>query len=83
MVDVVEGEHDGAGRLFVPFFTTKSGGTGLGLAHTQQVVTEHDGKIQCKTAPGKGSTFTVQLPLVAGTKPTKPPVPFNSDQASL
>jgi signal transduction histidine kinase len=68
-VSIVDTGHgmneDEAGRLFVPFFTTKSGGTGLGLAHTQQVVTEHGGKIQCKTAPGKGSTFTVQLPQVA------------------
>ncbi len=61
-----------AQRLFVPFFTTKTTGTGLGLAHTQQVVIEHGGKIQCKTAPGRGSTFTVQLPMTAREKaPTK------------
>jgi signal transduction histidine kinase len=57
--------EDEARRLFVPFFTTKRDGTGLGLAYTQQVIIEHDGKIQCETALGKGSTFTVQLPLVA------------------
>jgi signal transduction histidine kinase len=60
--------EDEAARLFVPFFTTKSNGTGLGLAHTQQVVTEHGGRIQCKTALGKGSTFTVQLPMVEPKK---------------
>lgn len=60
--------EDEAARLFVPFFTTKSNGTGLGLAHTQQVVTEHGGRIQCKTALGKGSTFTVQLPMVEPEK---------------
>ena len=52
-----------AGHLFVPFFTTKSDGTGLGLAYTQRVVSEHGGKINCATARGKGSTFRIQLPL--------------------
>jgi signal transduction histidine kinase len=52
-----------ARHLFVPFFTTKSDGTGLGLAYTQRVVSEHGGKINCATARGKGSTFSIQLPL--------------------
>jgi Signal transduction histidine kinase regulating C4-dicarboxylate transport system len=51
-------------NLFVPFFTTKSDGTGLGLAYTQRVINEHGGKIDCATAPGYGSTFSIQLPLV-------------------
>src|SRR5204863_907342 len=55
-----------ARHLFVPFFTTKSDGTGLGLAYTQQVINEHGGKIDCATARGKGSTFSIQLPLAVG-----------------
>lgn len=55
-----------ARHLFVPFFTTKSDGTGLGLAYTQRVVNEHGGKINCATARGKGSTFSIQLPLAVG-----------------
>jgi signal transduction histidine kinase len=55
-----------ARHLFVPFFTTKSDGTGLGLAYTQRIVTEHGGKINCATARGKGSTFSIQLPLAVG-----------------
>jgi signal transduction histidine kinase len=55
-----------AQHLFVPFFTTKSDGTGLGLAYTQRVVNEHGGKIICATARGKGSTFSIQLPLAVG-----------------
>jgi signal transduction histidine kinase len=55
-----------ARNLFVPFFTTKSDGTGLGLAYAQRVVNEHGGKIDCATAPGKGSTFSIQLPLAVG-----------------
>jgi signal transduction histidine kinase len=52
-----------ARHLFVPFFTTKSDGTGLGLAYTQRVINEHGGRIDCATARGKGSTFSIQLPL--------------------
>ena len=50
-------------NLFVPFFTTKSDGTGLGLAYAQRVINEHGGRIDCATAPGLGSTFSIQLPL--------------------
>jgi signal transduction histidine kinase len=58
--------HEEARNLFLPFFTTKSDGTGLGLAHTQQIVNEHGGKIDCTTSLGKGSTFSIELPLVVG-----------------
>jgi signal transduction histidine kinase len=51
-------------NLFIPFFTTKSDGTGLGLAHTQQIINEHGGRIDWTTKRGEGSTFTIQLPLV-------------------
>ncbi|HEY7001480.1 MAG TPA: ATP-binding protein [Candidatus Udaeobacter sp.] len=56
-----------ARNLFVPFFTTKTDGTGLGLAHTQQIVNEHGGRIDWTTKRGEGSTFTIQIPLEAGT----------------
>jgi len=56
-----------ARHLFVPFFTTKSDGTGLGLAYAQRVINEHGGRIDCATARGKGSTFSIQLPLAVGT----------------
>jgi signal transduction histidine kinase len=58
-----------ARNLFVPFFTTKSDGTGLGLAYAQRVINEHGGKIDCATARGKGSTFSIQLPLAVGAIP--------------
>jgi signal transduction histidine kinase len=54
-------------NLFVPFFSTKSDGTGLGLAHAQQIVIEHGGRIEFATAPNKGSSFTIHLPISAGT----------------
>jgi len=54
-------------RVFEPFFTTKREGTGLGLALVQQIVTEYGGHVECKSASGKGSTFTIFLPLLEET----------------
>ncbi len=50
-------------QVFAPFFTTKNEGIGLGMALVHQIVSEHGGHIECESAPGKGSTFTIFLPL--------------------
>jgi signal transduction histidine kinase len=52
-------------KIFDPFFSTKEGGTGLGLALTQQIIVEHGGRIDVHSQVGAGTTFTVRL-AVAG-----------------
>lgn len=49
-------------RIFDPFFSTKSGGTGLGLAVSRQIIQAHGGTIACESAEGGGTTFTIRLP---------------------
>ncbi|MBL8468790.1 sensor histidine kinase [Methyloversatilis discipulorum] len=49
-------------RLFEPFFTTREEGTGLGLAIARGVARVHGGDIECESAPGAGSRFTLRLP---------------------
>ncbi len=50
-------------KLFNPFFSTKEGGMGLGLSITHRIIDQHDGKIEVESAPGKGTLFTVWLPV--------------------
>ena len=59
--------------IFLPFHTTKTAGTGLGLPLVARVVSSHGGSIELDSVPGTGSTFTIRLPLhapsVAGGTP--------------
>jgi signal transduction histidine kinase len=54
-------------RIFDPYFTTRQGksGTGLGLYITKKVVDDHHGTIKVDSAVGRGTTFTIRLPLAA------------------
>jgi signal transduction histidine kinase len=63
-------EDDGSGispeiihNIFNQFFTTKTRGTGLGLAVSKRIAREHGGDLTVKSIQGKGSAFTLELPI--------------------
>jgi signal transduction histidine kinase len=59
-------------NLFIPFYTTKDKGTGLGLPISQRIIENHGGTIEVRSRVGVGSTFTVVLPLSDEAKEVKP-----------
>jgi len=50
-------------RIFNPFFTTTREGTGLGLPAVRRIARAHGGRVEVSSSPGKGSTFSIRLPL--------------------
>ncbi len=56
-------EKENLGKIFQPFYTSRSKGTGLGLAICRELVGLHNGKIDVDSAAGKGSTFTITIPI--------------------
>jgi signal transduction histidine kinase len=50
-------------RIFTPYFTTKSGGTGLGLPTSRRIVEEHGGRIEVHSEQDRGTEFTLVLPV--------------------
>lgn len=55
-------------KIFELYFTTKKGGSGIGLAQTYQVMQWHYGSVEFESSPGQGTTFRIRLPL-AGSQP--------------
>lgn len=67
-------------RIRKPYFTTKEGGTGLGVAVARGLVEQHGGRLDIKSAAGKGTTVTIVLPMKA--KPCmRLPNPLRNDSA--
>jgi len=49
-------------RIFAPYYSTRSGGTGLGLPTVRRIVQEHRGTLEVQSDPGRGTRFTIRLP---------------------
>jgi signal transduction histidine kinase len=59
-------------RIFDPFYTTRSGGTGLGLANVERIVRAHGGEVDVRSIEGKGSCFTLRFPSDAQSASLEP-----------
>ena len=66
-------------RIRKPYFTTKEGGTGLGVAVARGLVEQHGGRLEYKSAPGIGTTVTISLPMKA-TPCTRLPNPGRAEK---
>jgi two-component system nitrogen regulation sensor histidine kinase GlnL len=68
VVDIIDNgkgiPHEHLEQIFMPFFTSKSKGIGLGLATCQKIVAEHDGFIKVTSHEGEGTTFSISLPFI-------------------
>jgi two-component system sensor histidine kinase HydH len=53
-------------KIFIPFFSTKKDGSGMGLAISKRIVELHQGKLSCQSNPPQGTVFTVFLPIKKG-----------------
>jgi len=58
-------EEQDFSKIFTPFYTTRDTGTGLGLAVVNRILGAYGGKIYMQSEPGKGSVFTIWLPVHA------------------
>lgn len=66
---------DGLRRIFDPFYTTKTKGTGLGLTMAKRAIGEHSGILFAESQVGHGSTFTIVLPVKSAASPAVRKVP--------
>jgi signal transduction histidine kinase len=53
-------------KIFDPFYTTKEGGTGIGLSLSQRIISDHGGLLSVATSKWGGSEFSIELPLQKG-----------------
>ena len=59
-------------RMFDAFFSTRAGGSGLGLPTVRKIVMEHGGRVECESAVGRGTRFRILLPACTETTSERP-----------
>ena len=68
--------NENLGKIFDPYFTTKDGGSGLGLTSAYSIVRRHAGMMSVESVPGSGTTFEILLPAAPGTTQNIQPEKF-------
>jgi two-component system sensor histidine kinase HydH len=67
VIDIIDNgkgiKKEDLAHVFEPLFTTKQNGTGLGLASCRSIIENHGGTIECSSIIGKGTVFTIKLPI--------------------
>ena len=64
LIDTGKGiSQEGLEKIFKPLYSTRPGGTGLGLPTTKKIIEAHGGTIEAQSEPGKGTKFSIRLPL--------------------
>jgi len=65
IIDVIDNgpgiEQEALDRIFIPFYTTKSGGSGIGLSLSRQIMRQHRGTITAKSVTGEGTEFSLKF----------------------
>jgi PAS domain S-box-containing protein len=69
-------------KMFVPYFTTKKSGTGIGLSSAQKIITGSGGTITFRTQPGKGTCFVIEMPTAERQRNPRKNHDHPDDQAS-
>lgn len=54
-------------KIWEPFYTTKTGGTGLGLSVSHKIIREHGGDVEVQSEPGRGTTFIIRFPSLSSS----------------